>query len=127
MRLRSRVLRSLAALTLAAGGITVSAASPAAASTEDWPWSDCPATYFCAWDMYYEKCQWQDDSEAWAVECSWADKYYPKYVYNHGTSGRGVTIYRYINFRSPIGACVTKGKKVTLAGNYFIESHRWDC
>ncbi|MEU0808781.1 peptidase inhibitor family I36 protein [Streptomyces sp. NPDC005970] len=122
---RSRVIRTLAAVALAAGGITVSTASPASAAPT---WSDCPSTYFCAWnDADGKMCKWQDDSRSWYDECSWADEYYPAYVYNHGTSGRGVTIYRNPNFVSPIGACVTKGKQVTLRGNYFIGSHAWNC
>jgi hypothetical protein len=72
-------------------------------------------------------CKWEDDSRDWFTECSWADDDPPMSVYNHGTTGKGVTIYEATNFGDPIGACVTKGKKVDLAGTYFIGSHSWNC
>jgi hypothetical protein len=112
-----------------ASGSTVKAdtARSAASVTPDSTWSDCPRTYFCAFDKYGDMCKWQDSNRDWFSSCSWADDFNPTHVYNHGTTGAGVTIYEATNYGDPIGSCVTIGKKVTLAGNYFIGSHRWDC
>ncbi|HET6501709.1 MAG TPA: hypothetical protein VFG87_13195 [Amycolatopsis sp.] len=102
------------------------ATSPAAVVPQS-TYKDCPSTYFCAYDSYGDMCKWQDDSSDWYTECSWAGIYYPKYVFNNGTSGLGVTIYRYTGYSSAIGSCIKKGAQVTLAGNYDIGSHQWNC
>ncbi|WP_262700495.1 MULTISPECIES: peptidase inhibitor family I36 protein [Streptomyces] len=119
-----------AAFTLAMSA-AFTLAMPGAANAAPSAWGDdCPSSYFCVWDGYSGAghiCKWQDDSYNWYEECSWADSAHPKSVYNHGTSGLGVRLYRYPAMQSEIGDCVTKGKKVNLAGNYFIGSHEWNC
>jgi hypothetical protein len=105
------------------GGVAISAS----AISPNYTYADCPSSYFCAYDASGHMCKWQGNSPNWYAECSWADTNHPKYVYNHGTSGAGVTIYRYTNYGSPIGSCIKKGQQATLAGNYFIGSHRWNC
>lgn len=123
-----RKLRLIAAVAVASGGLTAAAITPASAATE--AWSDCPSGYFCAWSGSNgtgSRCQWEGNSESWYFDCSWAGNKYPHSVYNHGTSGRGVTIYAWVSWEQPIGGCVTKGEKVNLAGNYYIGSHAWNC
>ncbi|GAA5043541.1 hypothetical protein GCM10023336_05210 [Streptomyces similanensis] len=127
MRIRSRALSSLAAVALAVGGLTAAVATPAGAAPTAW---SCPSGYFCAYtnfDGTGSRCQWQGDSSNWYNECSWASSTYPKSLFNNGTSGRGVTIYRYTGKVSPIGGCVDKGEHARLAGNYYIGSHSWNC
>jgi peptidase inhibitor family I36 len=127
---RLSILCAAVALAVGAAGPVYASsgtAGSAASITPHSTYADCPSTYFCAYDKYGDMCKWQDNSRDWFSECSWADDFYPKYVYNHGTSGTGVTIYEATNYGDPIGSCVTKGKKVTLAGTYFIGSHQWNC
>ncbi|SDP19229.1 peptidase inhibitor family I36 protein [Actinacidiphila guanduensis] len=121
-----------AALTVAMGtaGLLGAAVAPAAAASQS-NWSSCPSGYFCAWtgsNGTGSRCQWVDDAETWEA-CSWAGDGvdHPHSVYNHGVTGLGVTIFRDIDWHSPIGACVTQGKQVNLAGTYDINSHAWDC
>ena len=72
-------------------------------------------------------CTWKDNAKNWYA-CSWAGTNYPKYIRNRvKRSGWGVTIYRSTDFEGPIGGCIVYKEKVTLAGNYHIRSHQWDC
>ncbi|MFE9610946.1 peptidase inhibitor family I36 protein [Streptomyces sp. NPDC006012] len=124
-----RSLRSIALSAVATAVTALSLATPNVAHAATSGWSTCPSTYFCVWNDWNGEgrmCKWQDDAINWD-DCSWADNQYPKSVYNHGTSGKGVTIYYYTGWFSPIGGCVERGETVNLAGNYYIGSHRWDC
>ena len=124
------VLAVMGASPASAGGAVSGDEVSASSSADVLPQStykDCPSTYFCVYDANGRMCKWQDNSRDWYAECSWAGVHYPKYAYNHGTSGIGVTIYRYTGYGSAIGGCIEKGEKVTLAGTYNIGSHKWNC
>ncbi|GAA0903794.1 MULTISPECIES: peptidase inhibitor family I36 protein [Streptomyces violaceusniger group] len=133
MLIRSRLARFTATAAVAVGAMTASTAVPASAAPAAFPIdkSECPAQYFCAWHVqdnsYSEMCKWKDNAPSW-YNCSWvADGKFTYAVYNNGTSGRGVTMYREANYHSAIGDCVSKGEFVRLANNYSPLSSKWNC
>ncbi|MFD5539760.1 peptidase inhibitor family I36 protein [Streptomyces sp. NPDC127079] len=95
--------------------MTASTVTPASAAPAAFPIdrTECPSQYFCAWHVqdnsYSQMCKWKDDAPSWN-NCSWvADGKFTYAVYNNGTSGRGVTMYREYNYHSAIGDCVSRG------------------
>lgn len=133
MPIRSRLARFTATAVVAVGAMTASTAVPASAAPAAFPIdkTECPSHYFCAWHVqdnsYSQMCKWKDPVPSW-FNCSWvADGKFTYAVYNNGTSGAGVTMYREVGYVSAIGGCVSKGEFVHLANNYSPHSSKWDC
>ncbi|MGY5049041.1 hypothetical protein ACWDE0_26005 [Streptomyces sp. 900105755] len=133
MLIRSRLARFAATAAVAVGAMTASTTAPASAAPAAFPIdkNECPRTYFCAWHVqdnsYSQMCKWQDDAFSW-YDCSWvADGKFTYAVYNNGTSGLGVRMYRETGYVSPIGSCVSRGEFVHLANNYSPHSSQWNC
>lgn len=129
MRIRSRAARCAAAAAVTVGAVTAATVAPASAAPSGISTSACPSKYFCAYQFSGDThpCKWEDDAPDWD-NCSWVqDGKFTYAVYNNGTSGAGVTMYRNHNYSSPIGSCVPRGKVVYLADNYSPGSSKWNC
>ncbi|GAA3905204.1 hypothetical protein [Streptomyces lannensis] len=129
MRIRSRAARFTAAVAVTVGAVAASTVAPASAAASAINKSACPSQYFCAYHTSGDNypCKWKDDAPNWD-NCSWVqDGKFTYAVYNNGTSGAGVTMYRNHNYSSPIGDCVDRGEVVYLANNYSPGSSKWNC
>ncbi|KJK45356.1 hypothetical protein UK23_26420 [Lentzea aerocolonigenes] len=111
----------------ASSGVWTGDSATVAAAEKPPNYNACPLEYFCVYDKYGHMCKWKDNERDWYKACSWAGRNHPKYVYNHGKYYVGVTIYRNVGFRGPVGDCVTWEEQAILAGNYNIGSHAWNC
>lgn len=125
--MRSRTARLVATAAVGLGAAIASTVAPASAASSAISKSDCPSQYFCAWHQSGAMCKWKDNAPTWS-DCSWvADGKFTYAVYNNGTSGLGVTMYRYANYSSAIGGCVSQHEFVYLANNYSPGSSKWNC